>query len=243
MIDRSFTIMANTPLTPQVYRLDLAGPVTEQPRPGQFYDLSLPGLFLRRPISICDAAADRLTLVYKTVGQGTGDLSRMAPGQALDLLGPLGNGFDLAPAGDRPLLIAGGVGAPPLFYLARQLLAAGITPQLILGFAGKEDIFLAGEFRSLGIEPHICTEDGSLGTKGVVTALAGEVGASYLYVCGPEPMLKAVYQAWPVPGQFSFEERMGCGFGACVGCSRPTKNGYKRICVDGPVLDREEILW
>ena len=212
-------------------------------RPGQFVNIRLDGLFLRRPISVCDVRGEELTLVYKVVGEGTEKLSRKLPGEELDVLLPLGNGFSLAECGERPLLIGGGVGTAPLLYLAEELLAKGIRPTVVMGFGSEKDIFLRTEFEALGIEPVIATLDGSVGVKGFVTDAVRDMGYSYVYTCGPEPMLRAVYQTIRTSGQFSFEERMGCGFGACMGCSCRTVSGYKRICKDGPVMRKEELLW
>ena len=221
-------------------RLD--GDCSDIIRPGQFVNIRIEGLFLRRPISVCDLADNRLTIIYKTVGKGTEIMAGMKPGQELSLLTGLGNGYDLSKAGDSPLLIGGGVGIPPLYYLARKLREEGKAVTALLGFNRKEEMFFENEFRELGCDVTVTTADGSCGTKGFVTD-AIPAGHSYFYTCGPEPMLRAVYRATVTSGQFSFEERMGCGFGACMGCSCRTVTGYKRICKDGPVLEKEEILW
>ncbi len=244
MKQTSLTISDNTRLADGIFRLVLSGDTSAISAPGQFVDLKLPGFFLRRPISVCDWEPGRLTLIYKVLGRGTEAMTRLAPGAELDVLTGLGNGYDLAPAGDRPLLVGGGVGIPPLYGLARRLLAAGRTVTAVLGFNRAAEIFLAEEFRALGAEVILTTADGSAGIPGLVTdgmAAAGEY--TYLYTCGPEPMLRAVYGACRTAGQFSFEERMGCGFGACMGCTCRTKYGSKRICRDGPVLEKEEIVW
>ncbi len=239
-----YTVCSNEPLARQVFRMRLSGDTSAITAPGQFVDLALPGFFLRRPISICDYDADGLTIIYKVVGKGTAALSRLAPGAELDALSGLGNGFDTQKSGESPLLIGGGVGVPPLYALAKRLLAEGKCPTAILGFNKADEVFYAGEFENLGVRTIVCTADGSVGVRGFVTdAIATLSGYSFYYACGPEPMLRAVHALCPCGGQLSFEERMGCGFGACMGCSCKTKYGNKRICKDGPVLDKEEIVW
>ncbi len=239
-----YTVCSNEPLARQVFRMRLSGDTSAITAPGQFVDLALPGFFLRRPISICDFDADGLTIIYKVVGKGTAALSRLAPGAQLDALSGLGNGFDAQKSGETPLLIGGGVGVPPLYALAKQLLSQGKHPTAVLGFNKAEDVFYAEEFAHLGVRTVVCTADGSVGMPGFVTdAIATLSGYSFYYACGPEPMLRAVHALCPCGGQLSFEERMGCGFGACMGCSCKTKYGNKRICKDGPVLDKEEIVW
>ena len=238
-----FKILENTALTETVYRMVLAGDIADITRPGQFVNILLDGLFLRRPISVCDAENGRLTLVYKVVGKGTEKMSRMAAGEELDILTGLGNGYDLSMAGDRPLLIGGGVGVPPLYMLAKELCAAGKSVRVILGFNTASEVFYEEEFRALGAAVTVTTVDGSHGTKGFVTAALDEAPYTYFYTCGPEPMLRAVHGASATSGQFSFEERMGCGFGACMGCSCKTVTGNQRICREGPVLVKEDILW
>lgn len=237
-----FTIVDHQPLTETVYRMVLAGDTTAITAAGQFVNIRLDGKFLRRPISVCDVEDGRLTLVYKVVGSGTKQMSRMTAGDTLDLLTGLGNGYDLSTAGDTALLLGGGVGVPPLYLLAKRLIAAGKKVEVVLGFNRREEVFYEEEFRALGANVTVTTADGSYGVKGFVTdALPAHY--DYFYTCGPEPMLKAVFRATTTAGQFSFEERMGCGFGACMGCSCHTVTGYKRICKDGPVLKKEEILW
>ena len=238
-----FKITENTPLTESVFRMVLAGDTADITRPGQFVNILLDGLFLRRPISVCDCEAGKLTLVYKVVGKGTEKMSRMQPGEELDILTGLGNGYDLAPAGDAPLLIGGGVGVPPLYMLAKRLIADGKQVRVILGFNTAAEVFYEEEFRALGADVTVTTVDGTRGTKGFVTAALDAAPYTYFYTCGPEPMLRAVYSATVTSGQFSFEERMGCGFGACMGCSCKTVTGNKRICREGPVLGKEDILW
>ena len=242
MQQRLFEIMENTRLAPGVYKMRLRGDTSAVAAPGQFVNIRLDGLFLRRPISVCDVEGDILTIIYKVVGKGTEQLSRMTHGE-LDLLTGLGNGYDTACAGARPVLLGGGVGVPPLYGLAKRLLGEGKQVTVILGFNTASEIFYEQEFRALGAEVLVTTVDGSYGKKGFVTdALAG-IAYTYFYTCGPEPMLKAVYRAANTSGQLSFEERMGCGFGACMGCSCKTITGYKRICKEGPVMRKEEILW
>lgn len=238
-----FKIESNRPLTPSVYEMVLSGDTGAITRPGQFVNIRLEGLYLRRPISVCSFEAGRLTLVYKVVGKGTARLSTMSPGETLDVLSGLGNGYDCSKSGDRPLLIGGGVGVPPMYGLAEALTRQGKQVQVILGFNTQDELFYKERFEALGASVTVTTVDGSLGIRGFVTDAMKDMDYSYFYTCGPEPMLKAVYNASLTSGQFSFEERMGCGFGACVGCSCKTKYGTKRICKDGPVLEKEEILW
>lgn len=245
-----FKILTNQQLAKDVYRMTLTGD-TCGIRPGQFVNIKLDGLYLRRPISVCDCVGCVLTLIYKVVGKGTELMSKMTQCDELDVLTGLGNGYDLTKSGETPLLIGGGVGVPPLYMLCRKLAEEGKHPTVVLGFNKAEEVFYPNEFAALGAEVKVATVDGSVGVKGFVTdaiaALADEGKKfSYFYTCGPEPMLKAVYNS-PVldgvEGEFSFEERMGCGFGACMGCSCKTVTGYKRICKDGPVLEKKEILW
>ena len=210
--------------------------------PGQFVNIQLTGKFLRRPISVCDYDESTLTIIYKVVGAGTEQMSAMKPGEMLDILTGLGNGYDLNLAGDRPVLLGGGVGVPPMYNLAKKLIAMGKEVSVILGFNTASEIFYEQEFKALGCKTSVTTVDGSYDKKGFVTDALPE-NYTYFYTCGPEPMLKAVYRATTTSGQMSFEERMGCGFGACMGCSCKTLTGYKRICKDGPVMKKEEILW
>ncbi len=237
-----FEVMENVPLTDAVYRMRLRGDVSGITAPGQFVNIRLDGLYLRRPISVCDVEGDVLTLIYKVVGKGTQQMRRMTGGK-LDVLTGLGNGYDLTLSGDRPVLLGGGVGVPPLYYLARKLLAQGKQVSVILGFNTKDEVFYEKEFRALGASVTVTTVDGTYGVRGFVTDALKGMDNTYFYACGPEPMLKAVYRASECSGQMSFEERMGCGFGACMGCSCKTLTGYKRICKDGPVMKKEEILW
>jgi len=239
-----FTVNSNEKLTESVYKMTLLGDTSAIERPGQFVNIQLDGLFLRRPISVCDVDKGKLTIIYKVVGQGTEKMSKFKGGEELDVLVGLGNGYFTDFSEDKPLLIGGGVGVPPLYYLAKCLLKEGKTPTVILGFNKAEEIFMKEEFEALGIKVIIATADGSVGVKGFVTDAVKEVAEyTHVYTCGPEPMLKAVYNATTTDGSYSFEERMGCGFGACMGCSCKTKYGNKRICKDGPVLFKEEIIW
>ncbi len=238
-----FVICENIPLTPLVYRMRLQGDVSEITTPGQFINIKLEGKFLRRPISVCDVDNTSVTILYKVVGEGTEMLSQMNNGEELDILTGLGNGYDLSKSGETPLLLGGGVGVPPLYLLAKRLIAQGKKVSVVLGFNTKEEIFYEEEFRALGAEVFVTTVDGSYGTTGFVTDVMAKVPYTYFYTCGPEPMLKAIFKVSATSGQFSFEERMGCGFGACMGCSCKTVTGYKRICKEGPVLQKEEILW
>ncbi len=236
------TITENVPVTSCVYRMRLEGADLEAQNPGGFVNIRLDGLFLRRPISVYDSEPGSLTILYKVVGKGTEQMAAMKPGETLDVLTGLGNGYDLSKSGETPVLLGGGVGVPPLYLLAKKLIAEGKKPQAVLGFNTAAEVFGEAEFKALGCGVTVATADGSYGVKGFVTdALPEEY--SYFYTCGPEPMLKAVYARTKTSGQFSFEERMGCGFGACMGCSCKTVTGYKRICREGPVLEKEEILW
>ena len=223
--------------------MTLLGDTSEIKKPGQFVNIKLDGLFLRRPISVNDVENDKLTLIYKVVGKGTEQMSNMVCGETLDILTGLGNGYDISKSGDKPLLIGGGVGVPPLYMLAKKLIADKKDVSVILGFNTKDEIFYEDEFKALGAKVYVTTVDGSYGQKGFVTTPMESLDYTYTYTCGPEPMLKAVYKTSKTTGQYSFEERMGCGFGACMGCSCKTLYGNKRICKDGPVLVKEEIIW
>ena len=238
-----FEIRSNNALTDTVYEMIVAGDTSDITNCGQFVNIQLSGMFLRRPISVCDYDAETLTIVYKVVGKGTEAMSAMEKGTELDILTGLGNGYDLTLAGDKPVLLGGGVGVPPMYGLAKHLRAEGIDVQVILGFNTKSEIFYEEEFKALGCTVTVATADGSYGVKGFATTPLAEMDYTYFYTCGPEPMLKAVYNATSTSGQMSFEERMGCGFGACMGCSCKTLTGYKRICKEGPVMKKEEILW
>ena len=240
----TLTVTENTRLADGIYRLRLAGDTSAITAPGQFVNLKLSGFFLRRPISVCDWTERKVTLIYKVLGRGTDAMTRMAPGTELDALTGLGNGYDVSRSGERPLLVGGGVGIPPLYGLAKRLTAQGRRVTAVLGFNRAQEEFLVEDFRALGVNVLVLTADGSDGIPGLVTdGMALAEPYTYLYTCGPEPMLHAVYDRCATSGQFSFEERMGCGFGACMGCSCRTKYGSKRICTDGPVLVKEEIVW
>ena len=237
-----FTLKSTERLAENVYKSVFAGDTSGITGAGQFVNVKIDGLYLRRPISVADKTDGELTLVYKTVGKGTTALSTAAVGTTFDVLTGLGNGYDLSLSGETPLLIGGGVGVPPLYYLAKKLIEKGAKPVVALGFNRKEEVFFVKEFEALGAKVLLATVDGSAGEKGFVTGVLPQE-YSYFYCCGPEPMLKAVYNATETDGEFSFEERMGCGFGACMGCSCKTIVGNKRICKDGPVLKKGEILW
>lgn len=239
-----FTVEANVRLTDTVYKMILLGDTSAIERPGQFVNIKLDGLFLRRPISVCDYEEGRLTIIYKVVGKGTEQMAKMRGGETLDLLTGLGNGYFTDFSGEKPLLVGGGVGVPPLYHLAKCLIKEGKQPTVVIGFNTVSEIFGKEDFEKLGVKVLVTTADGSFGIKGFVTdAIAQVEDYSYVYTCGPEPMLKAVYNATTTSGEYSFEERMGCGFGACMGCSCKTKYANKRICKDGPVLVKEEIIW
>lgn len=225
-----------------IFAMNLGGDCSEVNAPGQFINIHVDGFYLRRPISIYSYGEDYVTIVFKVVGQGTKALSEMKPGDELDVLLPLGNGFDPTKGGEKPLLIGGGIGVPPMYGLAKDFINRGIIPQVIMGFNSEKDVILLHQFELLGIKPIVTTVDGSMGIKGFVTDAMKDLDYDYVYTCGPEPMLKAISDVAP-DGQFSFEARMACGFGACMGCTCETKYGYKRICKDGPVLFKEEIIW
>ena len=243
MRESIFTITENTQLTSTVFKMKLSGDVSEITSPGQFVNIKLQGLYLRRPISVCDCEDGVLTLIYKVVGKGTEQMAKMTAGEELNVLTGLGNGYNTALSGDKPVLLGGGVGVPPLYMLAKKLIAEGKKVSVVLGFNTKEEIFCEEDFKAIGADVSVATADGSYGVKGFVTDALKDIDYTYFYTCGPEPMLKALYKVTATSGQFSFEERMGCGFGACMGCSCKTITGYKRICKDGPVLEKEEILW
>ncbi len=238
-----FKILSNEALTSSVYRMTLEGDTSAITAPGQFVNIRLEGKFLRRPISVCDWEAGKLTLVYKVVGHGTAQMAAMTAGEPLDILTGLGNGYDLTLTGENPVLVGGGVGVPPMYGLAKHLRALGKPVQVILGFNTKNEIFYEEEFKALGCTVYVTTVDGSYGIHGFVTDALKDLSYSHFCACGPEPMLKALYKASTTSGQMSFEERMGCGFGACMGCSCKTLTGNKRICKEGPVMKKEEILW
>ena len=237
-----FRIKQNIALTDNVMKMVLEGDVSDITASGQFINIKLDGLYLRRPISVCDIDDNTVTIIYKIVGKGTEAMAQLTDGK-LDALTGLGNGYNTTLSGDKPVLLGGGVGVPPLFMLAKQLIAQGKKVSVVLGFNTKSEIFYENEFKALGAEVYVATADGSYGTKGFVTDVLKDLDYSYFYTCGPEPMLKAICKVASTSGQLSFEERMGCGFGACMGCSCKTLAGNKRICKDGPVMLKEEILW
>lgn len=242
MKQTNFTIIKNEKLNELIYKMVLRGD-TENIKAGQFVNIKLDGLYLRRPISVCEIVGDKLTIIYKTVGKGTYLMSTLEEGTVLDVLTQLGNGYDLSLAGDKPLLIGGGVGVPPMYELCKELISQGKSVSIILGFNTKAEIFYEQEFKNLGASVVVTTVDGSYGVKGFVTDAMKDLDYTYFYTCGPEPMLKAVYKESVTDGEMSFEERMGCGFGACMGCSCKTITGNKRICKEGPVLKKGEVLW
>ena len=237
-----FEIKTNEKIADGIYKMILSGETDSITAPGQFINIKLDSFFLRRPISVCDYDENTVTIIYKTVGAGTEKMSTLKSGEKLDVLIGLGNGFDTQKSGDNPLLIGGGVGTPPMYNLAKKLSENGKNVTVVLGFNSKSDVFYEKEFKALGVNVIITTADGSYGKKGFVTDALPE-NYSYFYACGPLPMLKAVYNKTKTSGELSFEERMGCGFGACMGCSCKTKYKNKRICKDGPVLLKEEIIW
>lgn len=237
-----FEIKENINIADGVYKMTLCGDISDITSPGQFVNIKLDGFYLRRPISVCDAQDDKLTLIYKTVGQGTEKMSALESGARLDLLTGLGNGFDVTASGEDPLLIGGGVGAPPMYLLCKRLREQGKSVTAVLGFNSSSDVFLTNELEALGARVLLATADGSAGARGFVTDILPE-DYSYFYACGPEPMLRALYEKTVTEGELSFEERMGCGFGACMGCTCKTKYGNKRICRDGPVLKKSEVIF
>lgn len=238
-----YSVKSNVKIASSVYKMELSGDTEGLTKSGQFINIKIDGMYLRRPISVCDCEDGVITIIYKVVGKGTEAMSDMKEGTKLDILTDLGNGYDLSKSGDKPLLLGGGVGVPPLYLLAKKLIAEGKNVSVILGFNTKDEAFYEDEFKAIGANVTVTTVDGSYGLKGFVTDAMGEMDYTYFYTCGPEPMLKAIYKTSKTGGQMSFEERMGCGFGACMGCSCKTITGYKRICKDGPVLEKEEILW
>ncbi|MEE0981141.1 MAG: dihydroorotate dehydrogenase electron transfer subunit [Acutalibacteraceae bacterium] len=236
-------ITENKKIAKDVWLMKLEGDISAITASGQFVNIKLDGFYLRRPISVCDYDENTLTIIYKVVGEGTEVMANLECGTELDVLVGLGNGYNLSKSGDSPVLIGGGVGVPPMYNLCRKLIEEGKKVKVILGFNKEEEIFFEEEFKALGAEVYITTVDGSYGTKGFVTDVLKNLDYSYFFTCGPMPMFKAIEATATTSGQYSFEERMGCGFGACMGCSCKTKYGNKRICKDGPVLEREEIIW
>ena len=239
----NYKIVSNKPLTKDIYEMKLDGETSHITAPGQFINIQLDGFYLRRPISICDYDDKTITIIYKVVGHGTEAMAKLEEGGELDILCGLGNGFDTVKCGQKTVLIGGGVGVPPMYNLCKKLIAEGKEVAVILGFNTKDEIFYEEEFKALGAKVYVSTVDGSYGTKGFVTDVLKDLEYDYFCTCGPMPMFRAIEKIATTSGQYSFEERMGCGFGACMGCSCKTKYGYKRICRDGPVLEREEIIW
>ena len=246
MKEEIFKINSNVLIAENTYEMELLGDTSEIVRPGQFVNIKLDGFFLRRPISVCDTEEGRMTLIYKAVGEGTELMTKLAPGTRLNILTGLGNGFDTSLAGDHPVLIGGGAGIPPMYSLCKALISV-LSPEnikVILGFNTEEEIFYLREFQDLGVDVRVATADGSYGIKGFVTDILKDLDYTFFYTCGPMPMFRAIEATAKTSGQYSFEERMGCGFGACMGCSMMMKDGsYKRVCKEGPVFRREEILW
>ena len=246
MKDEIFKINSNVLIAENTYEMELLGDTSEIVRPGQFVNIKLDGFFLRRPISVCDREEGRMTLIYKAVGEGTELMTKLAPGTRLNILTGLGNGFDLSLSGDHPVLIGGGAGIPPMYSLCKALISV-LSPEnikVVLGFNTEEEIFYLREFQDLGVDVRVATADGSYGTKGFVTDVLKDLDYTFFYTCGPMPMFRAIEAIAKTSGQYSFEERMGCGFGACMGCSMMMADGsYKRVCKEGPVFRREEILW
>ena len=238
-----FEILSNENIAKDIYKMVLKGDTSAITAPGQFINIKIDGFFLRRPISVCDYNSENVTIIYKVVGNGTEVMANMKIGEKLDILSGLGNGFDTSKSGKTPVLIGGGVGVPPMYNLCKALINEGKNVKVILGFNSADDVFYENEFKALGADVYVATADGSYGTKGFVTDVLKDIDYSYFYTCGPSPMFKAIENIAKTSGQYSFEERMGCGFGACMGCSCKTKYKNIRICKDGPVLEREVIVW
>ena len=239
-----YEVIANDKIAKDVHKMILKGDTSYITFPGQFINIKIDDLYLRRPISICDYDKETITIIFKVVGHGTEKMAEMKKGTKLDILTGLGNGFNKTRSGKSPLLVGGGVGTPPMYRLCKELIDEGKSPIVVLGFNSKEDVFFEDEFKKLGAEVYISTVDGSYGTKGFVTDVIKDLdNYTYHYACGPLPMLKALYNTAEGDGEYSFEERMGCGFGACMGCTVRVKDGFKRVCKDGPVLKKEEIIW
>lgn len=244
-IETIYTVRENVRLAEKTWRMVLEGDTSLLRAPGRFVNLLLPGKYLRRPISVSDYSDGCLTLLYDVVGDGTKAMSEMEPGTRIPTLTALGNGFNPERECTTPLLLGGGIGCAPLVNLARCLKEAGKTPTVILGFNRKEDVVLEEEFKNMGVRIVVATADGSHGVKGFVTDAMKELGISgdFFYACGPTPMLRALCLGLDIPGEVSLEARMGCGFGACMCCSVRTKDDAKRICKDGPVFLKDELIW
>lgn len=242
MTKSEYTVLSNQPIAPGVFRLSLSpGEAPEAVTPGQFINIRLDGFYLRRPISVYDFEDGVISVIYKVVGRGTEYMTALMPGAKLDCLVGLGNGYDTSLSGDAPVLIGGGAGIPPLYFLAKKLISEGKDVTAVLGFNTADEVFCERDFRALGADTVVTTVDGSYGRSGYAPRAADPGRHTYVYTCGPLPMLKAVYNGIPLDGQFSLEERMGCGFGACMGCSVRTRTGYKRVCKDGPVFFKDEL--
>lgn len=243
--DTTYTVADNRWIGKNTMLMVLEGPTDEFTMPGQFINIAIPGFTLRRPISVCDIEGDLLTIVYDVVGHGTEALSKMKPGTRLNILPALGHGFDISKCGEQPVLLGGGVGCPPIYSLAKNLIANDVLPTVILGFNSDDRMIMIEQFENLDVPFYVATVDGSYGTKGFVTDVIKEEGLSpdYFYACGPLPMLRALCGSLDIPGQVSLEARMACGFGACMCCSLETKSGAKRICKEGPVFDKEDLIW
>ena len=239
--DDFFVLRENSKIAKNTYRAVFEGNTKRNVAPGQFVNIKINNLYLRRPISVADYDSTTMTLIYKAIGEGTTALSEAKPGTEFDILTGLGNGYTVR--GEKPLLIGGGVGVPPLYGLAKRLARRGTKAVIVMGFGSADEVFYEKEFADLGHEVRITTMDGTAGKKGLVTDVMADIDYDYFYSCGPEPMLKAVYKATHTNGQFSFEERMGCGFGACMGCSCKTITGSRRICTEGPVIEKTELIW
>ena len=238
-----YEVLSNEKIAKDVFKMILIGDTDAITAPGQFINIKIDGYFLRRPISVCDWDDKSITIIYKVVGAGTSVMSKMAKGDTLDILVGLGNGYNTSKSGAYPLLVGGGVGVPPLYGLCKRLVAEGKKPTVVLGFNSADDVFYEDEFKTLGADVYIATADGSYGEKGFVTSVISRLDYSFFYTCGPEPMFRAMAKVMKTDGQYSFEERMGCGFGACMGCSCKTLTGNKRICREGPVMESGEIIW
>ena len=239
-----FTVLGNERISADVFDLRLSGDTSELVGSGQFVNADIPDLYLRRPISICDYSPGEMRLVIKIVGKGTQKMASLKEGDPVDLLVPLGNGFDTAKSGKTPYLFGGGVGVAPMVRLAKDLIGQGKKTTVVLGFNSSSDVILYDDYcRIVGKENvFVTTVDGSFGQKGFVTEVNAD-GASFVYSCGPLPMMKALDKAIECGAEYSFESRMGCGFGACMGCTLASAGGPVRVCREGPVFRKGEILW
>lgn len=250
------TIVANDCIAEDTFEMRLTGDlVDEMTQPGQFLHLQVGDgweYVLRRPISIADVCRDQnmVTVLYKVVGQGTKQLSRLSAGDQVNILGPRGNGFNIEGVVNQSLiLVGGGIGVPPLYYLGKKLIEQGNKLTFVLGFQSEDAVFYESQFQELG-NVIVTTDDGSYGRKGFVTSVLPELenNNSAYYACGPKGMLKAITTTLPnMEGYISLEERMGCGVGACFACvcepTVPNKpHDYRKICVDGPVFSAKEVI-